>query len=264
MPNHPRTGPGPFRAHQLPEGCEYELSDGHPIHCPPNSDRHAHAVLAGGRVLASDPAVRGRAAIDVGIAFNDDKNLRAPDLIVADVERAPGWLRSIPPLAVEYADIGQDEAELAAKISELHTAGTRHIWVVRLTGPLRVEVHTRGEPMRTVDADGELTAPGVLQNPVPVRALVDRDAADAANLRNLLSKHGYSSIAEIHDEARTEGRAEGQVDGRIDALLAVLSARGLTPTPEQTAQIHRARDLQTLDQWLRRAVTAATVAELLT
>jgi hypothetical protein len=127
MPTHPRTAPGPFRAEQFHDGDPYELSDGHAIRCLPGGLRHGSAQIEGGRVLASDPAARGRVGVEVGVAFNDDKNLRAPDVIVADVEPAPGWLRSVPPLALEYADTGQDETELAAKISELHTGGTRYV-----------------------------------------------------------------------------------------------------------------------------------------
>jgi len=259
MPTYPRTGPGPFRADQLREGDEYELSDGHAIRCPPAGTRHRSARLGGGRVLASDPAVRGRVGIDIGIAWNDDKNLRAPDLVVGNFERGPGWLRSVPPLAVEYADTGQDEAELAAKISELHAAGMLFIWVVRLTGPVRVDVHHHGEPMRTVGIDGELTAPGVLQNSVPVRALVDPDAADAVSLRNLLQTHGHGSIAEI--EAR--GKVEGKAEGKAEAILTVLATRGITVSAEQAERIRGCRDPQTLDLWLRRAVTATAVDELL-
>jgi hypothetical protein len=36
-----------------------------------------------------------------------------------------------------------------------------------------------------------LEAPGVLRNPVPVQALYDADAANAATLRNLLQRAGY-------------------------------------------------------------------------
>ena len=71
----------------------------------------------------------------------------------------------MPPLAVEYADRGQDEAELQAKLGELLERGIQYIWVVRLTGPLRVEVYSPGQKMQIVPADGELRAPGVLQNP---------------------------------------------------------------------------------------------------
>jgi hypothetical protein len=250
MPTYPRTAPGPFRADQIRDGDEFELSDGHAVRCLPSGSRHGNAQLDGGRVLASDPAVRGRAGIDIGIAWNDDKNLRAPDLVVGHSERAPGWLRSVPPLAVEYADTGQDEAELAAKISELHAAGTKYIWVVRLTGPLRVDVHTRGEPIRTVGADGELLAPGVLQNPVPVRALVDANAADAASLRNLLQAHGYTSIEEIQAEALAR------------AILTVLATRGISVDDEQAGRIRGCRDMPTFARWLRLAVTASSVGEL--
>ena len=259
MPPYPRTAPGPFRADQIRDGDEYELSDGHALRCTPAGSRHGSAQLDGGRVLASDPAVRGRIGIDIGIAWNDDKNLRAPDLVVGDFERTPGWLRTVPPLAVEYADTGQDEAELAAKISELHAAGTALIWVVRLTGPLRVEVHARGEPMRTVGADGELLAPGVLQNPVPVRALAYADAADAASLRNLLQAHGYNSIAEI----QAEGKAEGEADALASSILAVLAVRGISISAGEAGHIRACRDSQRLAQWLRRAVTVTSIAELL-
>jgi hypothetical protein len=39
-----------------------------------------------------------------------------------------------------------------------------------------------------------LTAPGILRNPVAVRALYDRDAAHEAVLRNLLQRHGYQDL----------------------------------------------------------------------
>lgn len=279
MPTYPRTAPGPFRADQLRDGDEYELSDGHAIRCVPAGIRHGSAHLDGGRVLASDPAVKGRVGIDIGVTWNDDKNLRAPDLIVGDFERGPGWLRKVPPLAVEYADTGQDEADLSAKIAELHAAGTRYIWVVRLTGPLRVDVHTRGEAMRTVGADGELSAPGVLQNSVPVRALVDHDAANAVTLRNLLEAQGHGSIAEIEARGQakgkaegiaegkaaglTEGEAKGKAEGLARSILTVLGARGIAITEDQADRIHRCRDLDILDRWLRNAVTASTAAELL-
>lgn len=92
----------------------------------------------------------------------------------------PGWSGKAPPLAIEYAGAGQDEDELARKIGELHGLGTRAIWVVRLTGPLRVEIHEPGVAVRLVDADGTLTAPGILANEVPVRALIDPASTPSA------------------------------------------------------------------------------------
>lgn len=197
---YPRVGPGPFRASQLRDGDRYELSDGHAIYCPPASLRRGQASLTGAGVIDSDPAVPGVAA-NVGIAFNNDRNLRAPDTIVtADAPPQPGWLDVAPPLAVEYVEPGHDEVDLSAKISELLALGVRYFWVVRLTDPVRVEVHTQGEPVQIVDADETLTAPGVLQNPLPVRALVDPVAARPVMLHNLLQRRGYASFAEFQAE----------------------------------------------------------------
>ena len=109
---YPRVGPGPFRASQLRDGDRYELSDGHAIYCPPASLRRGQASLTGAGVIDSDPAVPGVAA-NVGIAFNNDRNLRAPDIIVtADAPPQPGWLDVAPPLAVEYVEPGHDEVML--------------------------------------------------------------------------------------------------------------------------------------------------------
>ncbi len=58
--------------------------------------------------------------------------------------------------------------------------------MVRLAGPRRVEVHQSGKKVRTVLPGGSLTAPGVLQNAVPVEALYDRDAAERATFTNPL------------------------------------------------------------------------------
>lgn len=262
--------PGPYRASQLREGDPYELDNGHLVECLPSGVRHATANVVGAAVLDSDPAVAGTVAVDVGIAFNDDKNLRAPDVAVGVTGRAPGWYRSFPPLTVEYADGGQDEVQLAKKIGELLAGGTRIIWVVRLVGPLRVEVHTPDAPVRLVGADEELSAPGILQNPVPVRALVDPDIAHDVALRNRLQAHGYGGLADIREEGREQGLAEGreqglaegELTGLLNALLTVLSARALIPGDAEIAEIRRCRDAATLRRWLARATTAAAVADV--
>ena len=249
MIGHPREAPGPFRAHQIRDGDHYELRDGHAIHCMTAGEQHAKANLAGGRVLATDPEVAGTVGVDVGFSFNGESNLRAPD-ISTDVGDGPGWMRSAPPLAVEYAGKGQNEAELQAKITELLAAGTRYLWVVRLTGPLRVEVHTPGEAMQILDAEGVLTAPGVLRNPVPVRALVDGKAANAATLRNLLNAEGYESLDDV--------RAEGVRATQIRAIETVLRARDVNIEERLLTRLRSCRDPVLLGRWLVQSVTAAT------
>ncbi len=130
---------GPFRAEQLRCGDPYELDNGHLIECLPSGGRHAKANLSGGVALETDPSVES-AGFDPGFT-PDENNLRAPDIAVGNVPDAPGWISGAPPLAVEYADIGQNEQNLQKKIRTLLGAGTRYVWVVRLTGPRRVEVY---------------------------------------------------------------------------------------------------------------------------
>ena len=205
-------GEGPFRADQLNPKDPYELSHGHPIYCAPTGSRGGGAALAGGTVLATDPEVES-VGFDVGFS-PEPGMLRAPDLSVGNVGDGPGWARGVPALAVEYADTGQDEAGLQDKIQELLAAGTRLIWVVRLIGPRRVEVYEPGTPVRLVDADGSLSAPGILANAVPVAALYDRGAAMDAALSNLLQRQGYQSLDDVRDEGREEGRQTGREEGR--------------------------------------------------
>ena len=250
--------PGPFRADQLRSGDPYELSNGHPIECLPTGGRGARANLLGGSVLESDPEVDS-AGVDTGIA-PESTMLRAPDVAVGNVEDKPGWVSKAPPLAVEYADTGQDEQELIEKIADLQRVGTRYLWVVRLTGPRRVDIYESGMPMRTAYPGEELTAPGVLKNSLPVEALFERDAAHSVILRNLLQRKGYASIEAIRDEGKAEGKAEGEILALHDAVRQVLSARNLALEAELAERLELCVDGAVLRRWLQRAATAQTAA----
>ena len=206
-----RETEGSFFAEQLRDGDPYELANGHPVECLPAGGRHSKSNLGGGLALDTDPAVES-AGVDTGFA-PDPKNLRAPDIAVGNVPDEPGWVQGAPPLAVEYADTGQDEKNLRNKIETLLAAGTSYVWVVRLVGPRRVEVHERNKPRNVVYAGAQLTAPGVLKNPVPVEALYDREAAHRVALRNLLQRRGYADLDAV------------LAKGETDLLLRVLQRR---------------------------------------
>jgi len=217
-----RRTTGPFFAGQLKPGDPYELSNGHPVECLPGGGRHAKAHLSGGLALETDPEVES-AGVDAGYS-SGPHNLRAPDIAVGNVPDTPGWVQGVPLLAVEYADIGQDEEELQTKIGELLTAGTRYVWVIRLVGPRRVEVYEPQAHCRVVRPGEQLQAPGILKNPVPVEALYDRQAAHATALRNLLQRHGYRDLNAVRDEGKAEGKSEGEIAIIVRQLCRRLSS----------------------------------------
>lgn len=247
---------GPFRVTSLREGDRYELSNGHPIYCAPSGRDHAGRNLVGAEVLETDPAVEW-AGIDAGFTPAAD-TLRAPDVAVAPSGDERGWIPGAPPLALEYAGIGQDEADLNRKIADLLSAGTQQVWVVRLAGPRRVEVHRPAMPMHTAYPGEELPAPGILRNPVPVEALYDRDASHRAVLRNLLQRAGYEGVEAIRDE----GVKQGVEQGIARSILALLEDRGLAVDAAERERIVACRDPDRLQRWLLRAARATQVQQI--
>jgi len=252
---------GPFHANQLRSGDLYELSNGHPVHCLPTGGRRAKAASVGDGLLASDPAVQ-----DVGVEAGYSPSpeiLRAPDLSVGEIPDQPGWVQGAPRLAVEYADTGQDEADLQIKIKELFAGGTRYVWVVRLVGPRRVEVYQPGQEMRIANPGEQLAAPGILANPVPVEALYDREAARRVIFRNLLQRQGYASLEDVRAEGEALGRAEGEAQGLRKAVVEVLTARGLEVDDELRTALASSEDPAVLSTILRRATVATSMTEIL-
>lgn len=248
------TDLGPFRAEHLRSGDPYELSDGHPIYCAPTGGRGSDPNRLGASVVGWDPNVK-EAGVDTGYSLKPG-TLRAPDVAVGNVPNKPGWVSGAPELAIEYADVGQDEATLQKKIVELLEAGTKVLWVVRLTGLRRVEVYEPRKKMRTVHPGHFLSAPGILKNPVRVEALYDRDEAERATLTNLLQRRGYHDL----DAVLAEGREQGLLLGKRDALKRVLAQRGLRMTKEIAAAIEACTDARKLDRWLDRALVASSAA----
>jgi len=61
---------------------------------------------------------------------------------------------------------------------------------------------------------------------------------------------------------KAEGRAEGRAEGVARALLAILGARGIAVSAEARARIDACQDSATLERWIVRAATAASVEEV--
>jgi hypothetical protein len=60
-----------------------------------------------------------------------------------------------------------------------------------------------------------------------------------------------------------QGKREGILEGKREALLTILAARGWSPAAEEAETIAACSDAAIVDQWLVRATSAASVAEVL-
>jgi hypothetical protein len=274
------SGYGPYRAQDIRIGDAWELSNGHRVQCMSTGGRGAGASQLGAGVVGWDPEVN-EAGIDAGYT-PEPGILRAPDIAVGNVPSKPGWVEGVPELAIEYADTGQDEEELQRKIADLLSAGTKYLWVVRLTGPRRVEIHEKGQPVRTAGRGELLRAEGVLRNPVLVESLYERDAAERATLTNLLQRRGYESFEAVLAAGREEGRKEGLQEGRKEGLqegreeglqegqlqtsrsvlLRILTRRKIEISAERRTQIEACTDIATLQRWLDAAIMASSSEEV--
>jgi Uma2 family endonuclease len=249
-----------FRADQFRSGDPYEVSDGRLIHCAPTGGSGSSSNQLGASVLGWDPSVT-EVGVDTGYSPRPN-TLRAPDVAVGNVPDKPGWVQGAPELAVEYADVGQDEDDLKKKIADLLAAGTKHIWVVRLTGMRRVEVHEPDTRMATKLPGELLVAPGVLKNPVPVEALYDRGAAERVTLTNLLQRRGYEDLDAVLSRGREEGVEQGILSGKRAALRRVLERRKLDVTEAMLTEIAECVDAARLDDWLDRAIDAPNAKDV--
>ncbi|XXT21884.1 hypothetical protein WME94_10020 [Sorangium sp. So ce429] len=86
----------------------------------------------------------------------------------------------------------------------------------------------------------------------------------ARKLRLFLEAQGRKKgRAEGEAKGRAEGEAKGRAEGRQEALITLLRARGLAPSPDDEARIRGCADAAKLDRWIARAATATTVREAL-
>jgi len=77
------------------------------------------------------------------------------------------------------------------------------------------------------------------------------------------SEFARKYVAEGRAEGEAKGKAEGKAEGEAQAVLMILATRGLAISEPQREQILACQDLATLEQWLKKAITAASVAEII-
>ncbi|WP_131831494.1 hypothetical protein [Pseudofrankia asymbiotica] len=77
------------------------------------------------------------------------------------------------------------------------------------------------------------------------------------------SEYRSELFREIEARGRTEGKAEGLAEAKADAVLIVLSRRGVPVPDAAAAKIRACADLDLLDAWLGRALTATSAEDVI-
>lgn len=67
---------------------------------------------------------------------------------------------------------------------------------------------------------------------------------------------------QLRAEGHAEGRAEGEAEGRVLSVARILDKRDILITEEQRVRLFTCDDLEQLDKWLDRAVTATRASEV--
>jgi hypothetical protein len=175
--------------------------------------------------------------------------------------------------------------------------GVRHVFAIDVKRKRALEWSRETNAWEMLPAKGALRD-RALALPLPFDALVHMAKSDDAVARALLAKKNPVLDGAIRDgraegeakgrtegeakgraegraegeakgraegraEGEAKGRADGQAQGKADALLKLLRARGLRVSSGHRARISGCTDVRRLDRWIRRAVTASTVRDVL-
>lgn len=164
--------------------------------------------------------------------------------LVADAESA----RADPSLAVLsticHGDAAEVDAAFPALVEALHVVGPKKAilyYDIVLAG-LPPAARVRWEAFMTTTAGYEFRS---------------------ELLRNLAAEQKALGEAEGMAQGMARGRAEGVAEGEAQAVLTVLAARGVAVRADVRDRILACTDLARLEAWLRRAVSATSIDDVL-
>lgn len=92
-------------------------------------------------------------------------------------------------------------------------------------------------------------------------------AAARAHLEELLNTKTSEELSELGQwfaaRFKAEGKTEGKAEGKAEAVLVVLDRRGIAIPGAARARISKCTDIEQLDTWLDRALTARTIDDVI-
>ena len=259
----------------MPE-TRFEVLEGKVEHVPPADESHGsrhskmsallEAYAASGYDVASDMLTRTSA-----------KNDLAPDASVFPSARDPETGgRQLEELAFEILS-SERVGHAAKKARALSDRGVRRVFAIDVKRKCALVWSATTNTWEILPLDGAIEDQA-LALPLPLRALVEAVSSDDAVAQALLVKKNAVITAALaaagrkgKADGKAEGRRQGQAEGRrqgalkgaITTLLAVLAARGFELRKKHEKKIREAKDEAVLAAWIVRAVTCASVDELL-
>jgi len=264
--------------------CGYEAYDGVLVAVPPAHEPHAmfrSTVLA---LLTSYAAPAFLVACDMLTRTSETSDI-APDASVYPRARDPETGgRQLEQLAFEVVST-ESMGHAGRKAAMLVGRGVRRVFAIDVE-PGRAYEWSPDTGVWTELERHASVYDAALVEPMPVGALLDVAAIDEHVARALLAKRPAvleaalaktrgeglaqglerglaQGHAEGHAQGLREGEAAGVRRGIAEALIAVLAARGLSPSGAEQQRILDERDRAQLDRWTARAVACSSVSELL-
>ena len=202
-------------------------------------------------------------AVDMLTRADEDSDA-APDLSVfpeAPDPKTGG--RQLEEIAVEVLD-SERMSHATDKVEKFAARGVRRLFAIRVASRKVYEWDHAHHDWTELAEDAMLTD-RCFRVPVPAKALVDRVLADNTVAQALLARGNRVIVAALQ-EARDAGVQLGLRDGAAlgaltnarASLQVVLSARGFALSDAQRERVQACASVDTLEAWIRRAVTAET------
>ncbi|HEX9732725.1 MAG TPA: Uma2 family endonuclease [Thermoanaerobaculia bacterium] len=238
-----------------PEVTRWERIDGRRVLAMPAEYSHAtrHGELD--YVLRGKVAPGYRVASDLKTRFAKESDFASDSAIVKEGVDPETRRRHLEEIAFEVVST-QSRADVTVKVPKMIRRGVRRVFALFLKKGKVSEWSAKEK--KWVDLDrSSVIEDRCLIEPLEVEALLDAAAADNAVARGLLAR-GNPVIEEVRQKDRALGRAEGLAE----AILAVLEARGLSPSETSRQRILGTKDLDQLGRWLTRASLVDSVEEI--
>jgi hypothetical protein len=164
-------------------------------------------------------------------------------------------------LALRLLGTGRTRLGALAEISAMSPDDEDRPLLLALLGWIRYVVRENRRAAEHLSKEPEFMA--VTREGFELWMEKERQRADARIRARAIAEGKAEGKAEGLAVGKAEGLAVGKAEGKAMSLLAVLEARRIPVSVRVRAQILTCTDDRLLDEWIRRAVTAASAREVL-